>query len=157
MRRRSFLAAIVAAPFAGAASAHPAPSALAPRIARRYRIALPAAEYVAGLAGAYFPEDPALMLALIGVESSFRVWSLGRVDEIGLCQVRPDMHGASAEELIGPEANIRTAARVLRAGIQRSGGDVERGLARYNGAGEAARRYAKRVLSEKRRLCRPCD
>lgn len=151
MHRRAFLAAIIAASFGGKALAHLSPG-LADRIARRYRIALPAAEYVAGLAREHFPEDPALMLALVGVESSFRVWSHGAAGEVGLCQVRPDMHGASAAELIGPEVNIKTAARVLRAGIERAGGDVTGGLRRYNGVGKAARHYAAKVLAERRRL-----
>src|SRR3972149_2285354 len=107
MSRRTFLAALLAASFAGTASATPARSPVAERISRRYRIALPAAEYAVSLARRQFPEDPLLMLALIGVESSFRVWAHGGSGEVGLCQIRPGMHGATAAELIEPEANVR--------------------------------------------------
>jgi soluble lytic murein transglycosylase-like protein len=125
---------------------------LAERIAHRYHLALPAAEYVVQLAGRHFAEEPTLLLAIVAVESSFRVWCRGVAGEVGLCQVRPDMHGPSAAELIDPEANIGTAARVLRACIRRAGGDKARGVAFYNGAGAAAERYATRVLAEQRKL-----
>lgn len=121
-------------------------------IARRYRVAEAAVERVAAIAARHFPSDPALLLAVVGVESSWRPWALGNVGEVGLCQVRPDLHGASAAELIDPEANIEAAARVLRGCLVRSGGDIPGAIRRYNGAGPAAERYASKVLAEHRRL-----
>jgi soluble lytic murein transglycosylase-like protein len=157
MRRRDFVAGILAASLPVAARAHalagePASDRLVSFIAQRYRVAEAAVERVADTAAACFPSDPTLILAIIGVESSWRPWALGSVGEVGLCQVRPDLHGASAGELIDPEANIRCAARVLGQCLARSGGDIAGALRRYNGAGPPAERYAAKVLAEHRRL-----
>lgn len=159
MRRREFLAGIIAASFPVAARAHVVDGAaasasekMAASIARRYRVAEAAVERVAAIAARHFPSDPAVLLAIVGVESSWRPWALGGVGEVGLCQVRPDLHGASAADLIDPESNIEAAARVLRGCLARSGGDLAGALRRYNGAGPPAERYAAKVLAEHRRL-----
>ena len=156
LKRRAFLGVLLAMP--AMARAHPAPAPvpvedaeLAARIARKHRLALPAAEFVVRLAKVHFPENPELLLALIAVESHYNVWCRGTAGEIGLCQIRPGFHGASAADLIDPEANVRTAARILRQNI-RAAGSIEGGLRRYNGTGEAAERYAARVLAERGRL-----
>jgi len=156
LKRRAFLGVLLAAP--ALVRAHPAPvpastrdAELAARIARRHRVALPAAEFVVRLANAHFPESPELLLALIAVESHYNVWCRGAAGEVGLCQIRPGFHGASAADLIDPEANVRTAARVLRETI-RAASSIEGGLRRYNGTGQAAERYAARVLAERSRL-----
>ena len=156
LTRRTFLGVLLAAP--ALVRAHPAPAPapikdaeLAALIARRHRVALPAAEFVVRLANVHFPENPELLLALIAVESHYNVWCRGSAGEVGLCQIRPDFHGASAVDLIDPEANVKTAARILRENI-RAAGSIEGGLRRYNGTGEAAERYAARVLAERGRL-----
>jgi soluble lytic murein transglycosylase-like protein len=152
-RRRAFLAVLAALSFnpaqAGAAPAH---SALAARIARRYRVERSAVERVITLAERHFPIDPALLLAIAGVESSWRPWAVGGKGEVGLCQVRPDIHGATATELADPAVNVRVAAKLLRHCLKRSRGDVAGAVARYNGRGEAAEEYAARVLTERERL-----
>ena len=153
MNRRGFLGAMLTAPLV--ARAHPpaaAPGSLIDLIARRYRVVPEAVQTVVTLAVKYFPENPALILAIVGVESSWRPWAVGAVGEVGLCQVRPGMHGASAAELMLPDGNIATAAGVLRRCFARAGGDPTRAVARYNGAGPAAERYAKKVLAEHRRI-----
>src|SRR5438045_8979015 len=101
-----------------------AASPLSVAIAWRYRVERPAFERVVALAGKYFPADPQLLLAIVGVESSWRPWAVGQAGEVGLCQVRPDMHGASATALADPTVNIRTAGRVLRPCLVRARGDV---------------------------------
>ena len=158
MRRRDFVAGIIAAslpvvaPAQVASAVAPAASDLIASIARRYRVAEAAVERVWDIAARHFPRDPALLLAVVGVESSWRPWALGSVGEVGLCQVRPDLHGVSAVDLLDPEANIEAAARVLHGCLARSGGDISGALRRYNGTGPAAERYAAKVLSEHRRL-----
>jgi len=159
MRRRDFVAGMIAASLPVVAPAQVV-SAVAPAasdkliasIARRYRVAEAAVERVWDIAARHFPRDPALLLAVVGVESSWRPWALGSVGEVGLCQVRPDLHGVSAVDLLDPEANIEAAARVLHGCLARSGGDLSGALRRYNGTGPAAERYAAKVLSEHRRL-----
>ena len=155
-KRRVFLAALAALPFASAISAPTtADPYLVARIARRYRVAPSAVERVVALAEKHFPLDPILLLAIVGVESSWRPWTVGSVGEVGLCQVRPDLHGASATELADPSVNIRVAARVLRGCLKRSHGDWAGAVARYNGQGEAAELYAARVLGERETLLMP--
>ena len=155
MNRRSFLAALLAAPIASRAEAHTAPipserSALAPRISARYRVSRHAVERVEQLAVEAFPRDPRLLLAIVGVESSWRPWVVGGHGEVGLCQVLPDLHGPGAAALLDPEVNLRTAGALLERHIARFG--VPTGVARYNGAGPEAGRYAMKVLAERKRL-----
>ena len=152
-KRRALLAVFASLPFANAMTAPSRPDfQLVERIARRYRVESSAVERVITLAERHFPTDPVLLLAIVGVESSWRPWAVGSVGEVGLCQVRPDMHGASATELADPRINVRVAARVLRGCLKRSNGDLARGVARYNGRGDAAQEYAVRVLEERNRL-----
>lgn len=152
-KRRAFLAVLAALSFNPApAAAAPAHAALAGRIARRYRVERSAVERVIELAERHFPADPALVLAIAGVESSWRPWAVGGKGEVGLCQVRPDIHGATATELADPAVNVRVAAKLLRHCLKRSGGDVAGAIARYNGRGDAAAEYAARVLAERDKL-----
>jgi soluble lytic murein transglycosylase-like protein len=150
-KRRALLAMLGGLPFGAAAAATPSlrASPLAAAIARRYRVEPSAVERVVTLAEKHFPADPTLLLAIVGVESSWRPWSVGQAGEVGLCQVRPDLHGASATALADPSVNIRTAGRVLRQCLSRARGDVAGAVARYNGRGAAAEEYAARVLTER--------
>jgi len=155
-KRRAFLAVLAALSFSATHSAPArAHSALAARIARRYRVERSAVERVISLAEHHLPVDPALLLAIAGIESSWRPWAVGTKGEVGLCQVRPDIHGATATELADPAINVRVAAKLLRACLRRAQGDIAGAVARYNGRGEAAEAYAKRVLSERERLLAP--
>lgn len=157
-RRRAFLAVLAALSFtaaeSSAAESFPsrADSPLAGRIARRYHVERSAVERVVALAERHFPVDPALLLAIVGIESSWRPWAVGSLGEVGLCQVRPDLHGATATQLADPAVNIRVAAKVLRRCLRQSRGDVAGAVARYNGQGDAAKDYAVRVLKERRKL-----
>ena len=91
-KRRAFLAVLASLPFATARSEPARPDAvLVARIARRYRVEPSAVERVIALAEKYFPADPSVLLAIVGVESSWRPWAVGTVGEVGLCQVRPDL------------------------------------------------------------------
>lgn len=156
IKRRALLAAFAAVPFSAIAQdvpePEPADTPLGQRIARRYRVAPSAVERIVKLAERHFPADPTLLLAIVGVESSWRPWAVGTVGEVGLCQVRPDLHGVSETALADPAVNIRVAGRVLRQCLARTGGDVARAVARYNGRGPAADDYARRVLEERERL-----
>ena len=155
-KRRAILAVLASLPFAAARSEPRRPDPyLVSRIARRYRVEPSAVERVIGLAEKYFPADPLLLLAIVGVESSWRPWAVGTVGEVGLCQVRPELHGATATELADPAINVRVAAKVLRGCLKRSRGDLAGAVARYNGRGEPAELYAARVLGERDRLLLP--
>src|SRR2546421_6704311 len=155
-KRRAFLAVLASLPFSTAQTAPSRPDPeIVGRIARRYRIEPSAVERVIALAEKHFPADPLLLLAIIGVESSWRPWAVGTVGEVGLCQVRPELHGASATELADPAINVRVAARVLRRCLQRARGVFAGAVTRYKRRGEPAELYAVRVLAERDQLLMP--
>lgn len=152
LNRRAFLAALTLAPLVAQSAPATAPDALAARVARRYRIAPVAAALVVDTARAVYPEDPALLVALAGVESTMQPFAIGQRGEIGLTQVRAEMHGVDPTTLIDPRASLAVCARILREGVKRAGGNVTRGLTAYNGRGPAAEAYAARVFVERGRL-----
>ena len=91
-----------------------------------------------------------LLAAMVGVESAWRPWRIGSKGEVGLLQVRPNLHGASAAELTDPATNVRVAARLLHSLIERHG--PHEAIRRYNGSGHATEGYLRRVLREHGRL-----
>jgi len=85
--------------------------------------------------------DPALLRAVVAVESAFEPRALSRKGAQGLMQLMP----ATAAELgvsdaFDPVQNLDGGSRHLRALLERFDGDLERALAAYNaGAGAVAR------------------
>lgn len=134
---------------------------LASHLARHYRVdgvlaeeAVEAAYSAAEANGL----DPLLVLAVIGVESSFDRAARSRRGALGLMQVIPRFHLATLDEhggealLLEPEVNVAVGARILAEYVARHGG-LRAGLQHYNGAGwDGEARYAQRVLAEHRRL-----
>lgn len=92
--------------------------------------------------------DPALVLALVRIESGFRPDARSRVGARGLMQVMPRTgRGMKCRDLWDPEDNLRCGARVLRRYLDRFEGDVIYGLAAYNGGpGYVTDEYAARRL-----------
>lgn len=91
-------------------------------------------------AAAKFVLDPALIHAVIEVESRYNPRAISAKGAIGLMQVMPDTgrrYGVREQELRVPERNIATGTRYLTDLLQLFGGDVELALAGYN-AGEKA-------------------
>lgn len=130
-------------------------------VARRYRVADAAAGEVVGVVlkeARAQGVDPLLVLAVIGVESSFDPAAASEQGALGLMQVVPRFHmdklatlGVTA--LLRPEANIAVGVRILKDAIRRGGSDVAAGLQLYNGAvTDDTRAYANRVLDEQKRL-----
>jgi soluble lytic murein transglycosylase-like protein len=146
---------------AGELSAPAVPDRLAEHLARRYRISAEAAEATIGAAYRAADEnglDPLLVLAVIGVESSFNPAAESHKGAKGLMQIVPRYHLATLTEYGGealvhePHVNVTVGARILVEYIERNGG-VEAGLQRYNGAAkDAEARYAQRVIAERDRL-----
>lgn len=153
---------LVGAPAPDAETAWYAPQPLvAEHLAQRYRIGAPfAAETVSAayLAAEENGLDPLLVLAVIGVESSFNPAAESRIGAKGLMQVVPRWHGAllaeqgGEEVLLHPAVNIAVGTRILNEYISGTG-SVEAGLQRYNGAAsDETARYAQKVLAERGRL-----
>lgn len=139
------------------------PAQLAVHIARHYRVAQPgvdAAVDAAFLAAQQLGIDPLLVLAVIGVESSFNPDAQSEVGAQGLMQIMPRYHGTrlaehgGEERVLDPLTNVAVGTRILSEYIERAG-NLEAGLQFYNGAaGDPEGRYAQRVIAERERLQR---
>jgi soluble lytic murein transglycosylase-like protein len=91
---------------------------------------------------------PALVLALIHVESSFDANAISSAGAVGLMQIMPfwiDELGVPADDLKDPWRNLRYGCTILAHYLAVERGDFTRALARYNGSlGETW--YPERVL-----------
>lgn len=112
-------------------------------ISRQYRVATePLAVLVAEAhdIGERMDIDPALLLAIMAVESRFNPFAQSPVGAQGLMQVLTRVHVDKFEAFGGtmaafdPVANLRVGAMVLQECIRRAGGSVEGGLGYYVGA-----------------------
>ncbi len=97
--------------------------------------------------------DPALVLAVIEVESSFDPYAVSRSGAQGLMQVMPFWKrelGRSEDNLTRVDINVRYGTAILAYYLQGSNGDLVRALARYNGS-DGRLEYPERVLKALRR------
>ena len=143
-----------------AVSAKPLHSGVLEYVKKRYRVSpeavLPVFE-VAESIGRERRIDPLLILAIIGVESSFNPFAESAMGARGLMQVIPRFHmdkvpsGTSSHKWFDPAVNIRVGVRVLEDAIRRRG-DLTAGLQSYSGSTSAEGSYADKVLAEKARL-----
>ncbi|CAB3972167.1 lytic transglycosylase catalytic subunit [Burkholderia cenocepacia] len=88
---------------------------------------------------------PALLLAIIAVESGFDRHAVSVAGARGLMQVMPTAHRdlvAHVKDLSDPATNVRIGAAIFRGYLDDADGDVETALVRYNGG---TKRYAQRV------------
>jgi soluble lytic murein transglycosylase-like protein len=103
--------------------------------------------------------DPLLVLAVMGVESSFNPAARSRYGATGLMQVVPKFHRDRLAEhggdaaLFDPRVNAQVGTEILKEYLRRSG-SLSAGLQRYAGWQDDERRYARKVISEKERLRR---
>jgi len=86
--------------------------------------------------------DPALVLAVVSVESGFRPDAVSRKGAQGLMQLMP----GTARELgvadpLDPAANLDGGTRHLNALLQQYKGDLKRALAAYNAGAGAVKRH----------------
>ncbi|MCC2625218.1 MAG: transglycosylase [Burkholderiales bacterium] len=81
--------------------------------------------------------DPQLILSLITVESRFNNFAVSPVGATGLMQIMPFWQlqiGDPEQSLFNVQTNLRYGCTILRYYIQKENGNVDRGLARYNGS-----------------------
>lgn len=130
-------------------------------LSRRYHVAqqpVNALVRAASSAGYEVGLDPFLLLAVMGIESSFNPYAQSTVGAQGLMQVMPQVHldkfqpfgGRNAA--LNPLANIQVGARVLKDCIVRGGSLVD-GLRLY--VGSTTRNdggYGAKVIAERDRL-----
>lgn len=97
-----------------------------------------------------FGLDPDLVLALIEIESNFNRFAISNVGASGLMQVMPfwrNLIGESRDSLFDVHTNLRYGCIILKHYLDLEKGNVERGLARYNGSlGEST--YSDLVLKK---------
>ena len=107
--------------------------------------------------------DPALVLAVVSVESGFRPAAVSPKGAQGLMQLMPRTAASlGVEDAFDPEQNLDAGVRHLEALVRQYGGDLTRALAAYNaGQGAVARHggvppyretraYVRRVLERYR-------
>ena len=89
--------------------------------------------------------EPALLRALIRVESNFNHKAVSRVGARGLMQLMPftaeELGNKKALDAKNPRANILAGARYLRSMINKFQGDVPLAIAAYNAGPNAVKKY----------------
>ena len=103
--------------------------------------------------------DPALILAIMAIESGFNPFAQSKVGAQGLMQVMTKLHSDKYENFGGgfaafdPVTNLRVGVKVLQECISRAG-SIEGGLKYYVGAANLPDDggYANKVLAEHARL-----
>jgi len=91
---------------------------------------------------------PALVMAVIDVESQFNRWAVSRSGAVGLMQVMPFWPrklGMENSQLVKIPHNIHIGCTILKYYIDREKGDYTKALARYNGS-PGRRNYPDKVL-----------
>ena len=104
--------------------------------------------------------SPALVLAVIQVESRFDRFAVSRSGARGLMQVMPFWKkeiGHPGDDLFYPPTNLRYGCTILRYYMDRFNNNPEPALAQYNGSLGLSSGYAARVLSAYRAHWRPTE
>ena len=92
---------------------------------------------------------PALVMAVIDVESQFNRWAVSRSGAVGLMQVMPFWPrklGMDNSQLLKVSHNIHIGCTILKYYLQREKGDYTKALAHYNGS-PGRRNYSDKVLT----------
>lgn len=96
---------------------------------------------------------PELVLAVIDVESNFDRFAISSASALGLMQVMPfwieELGETDINRLFDIEFNVLLGCRILKYYLDMEGGDLIRGLARYNGS-TGQRWYGDRVVDRLR-------
>lgn len=101
--------------------------------------------------------SPELLIAIMYRESTFQPKVQSRYGAQGLMQVVRRWHREklrASESLFDPAVNVRVGADILEEYLEAAEGDLPKALAKYSGSSSG---YAKRVLSESRRLAQIAD
>jgi soluble lytic murein transglycosylase-like protein len=90
--------------------------------------------------------QPALVRAVIVVESGFNPHAVSKKGAVGLMQLRPETaRRYGVTDIYDPEQNVRAGARYLSDLIARFGSNVELALAAYNAGEKAVERYGRHI------------
>ncbi|WP_407655490.1 transglycosylase SLT domain-containing protein [Burkholderia alba] len=100
------------------------------------------------LAAAKYSLPPAMLLAIISIESRFKEKARGSRGATGLMQVVPSAHRnllRNTKDLTEPGTNIDTGSAILYGYLKSAGGDVNAALKKYGGSQAYAERIQKRT------------
>ena len=89
---------------------------------------------------------PALVYAIISIESRFQEKARGQHGATGLMQVVPSAHRGmlrNVKDLTEPNANVEAGSRILSSYVKAAGGNVQAGLKSYSGGSST---YAAKVM-----------
>ena len=90
--------------------------------------------------------QPALVRAVIVVESGFNPRALSKKGAVGLMQLNPKTAKRyGVKDIYDPEQNIRAGAHYLKDLLARFGSNLELALAAYNAGEDAVERYHRHV------------
>ena len=99
-------------------------------------------------AAAKYSLPPALLLAIISIESRFKEKAKGPRGATGLMQVVPAAHRGllrNVKDLTEPTANIEAGSAILHGYMQSAGGDLNLALKSYGGSMAYAQKVSMRV------------
>lgn len=98
------------------------------------------------LAAQEYGIEPALLHAVVQVESGYNARAVSPKGAVGLMQLMPTTARAlGVRDSVDPQANLRGGARYLRSLMTTFDGDLALALAAYNAGESAVRRYALQV------------
>ncbi|WP_321792096.1 lytic transglycosylase domain-containing protein [Burkholderia pyrrocinia] len=93
---------------------------------------------------------PALVYAIISIESRFQEKARGQHGATGLMQVVPAAHRGllrNVKDLTEPNANVEAGSAILSGYVRAAGGNVQAGLKSYGGSNAYAAKVMQRVDS----------
>ncbi|WP_415859397.1 transglycosylase SLT domain-containing protein [Burkholderia sp. BCC1977] len=93
---------------------------------------------------------PALVYAIISIESRFQEKARGQHGATGLMQVVPSAHRGmlrNVKDLTEPNANVEAGSKILSGYVRAAGGNVQAGLKSYGGSNAYAAKVMQRVDS----------
>ncbi|TGN98075.1 lytic transglycosylase domain-containing protein [Burkholderia sp. USMB20] len=91
---------------------------------------------------------PALVYAIISIESRFQEKARGQHGATGLMQVVPSAHRGmlrDVKDLTEPNANVEAGSKILSGYVRAAGGNVQAGLRSYGGSNAYAAKVMQRV------------
>jgi len=91
---------------------------------------------------------PALVFAIISIESRFQEKARGQHGATGLMQVVPAAHRGmlrNVKDLTEPNANVEAGSKILSGYVKAAGGNVQAGLRSYGGSNAYAAKVMQRV------------